>query len=49
MFIMSFGCLHFFEGVLFAVRIFTRLSAEYFFAIFYGNLLTFICRTPYCK
>ena len=31
---------------MFAVRIFTRLSAEYFFAIFYGNLLTFICRTP---
>lgn len=36
-----------FEGVLFAVRIFTRLSAEYFFGLFLQNLLTFICRTAY--
>ena len=27
----------------------TRLSAEYFFAIFSKNLLTFICRTPFIK
>ena len=46
MFIMSFGCLHFLRESCLLYAFLLGYLPSIFFAIFYGNLLTFICRTP---
>ena len=47
MFIMSFGCLHFLRESCLLYAFLLGYLPSIFLRFFYGNLLTFICRTPY--